>query len=194
MNPIPPNEESGHHHIAGFAKRMQRLLPKSDTAVKDRWDSFESARATFDRIVPYQTNAKEMVQMGYDPFSNPAVTILTYADVIRRLIPPTTIDLMKLNRGIVECVSAQEQCQVYEIDLKRIHRKRSGNFWLDFLNFRRRTEISGWHFNALVLLNENLVVYKLWSGQPVIREVEEAVNPLGPLQGAGEATVRGLIR
>ena len=180
--------------LLGLLSACSGLLPKSDTGVKDRWDSFESARASFDRIVPYQTIAKEMVQIGYDPFSNPAVTILTYADVIRRLIPPSTIDSMKLNRGIVECVSAQEQCQVYEIDLKRIHRKRSGNFWLDFLNFRRRTEISGWRFNALVLLNHDIVVYKLWSGQPVIREVEEAVNPLGPLQGSGEAAVRGLIR
>ena len=100
------------------------------------------------------------------------MTILTYADVIKRLIPPTTIDSMKLNRGIVECVSAQAVCQVYEVDLKRLHRKRSGNFWLDFLNFRRRTEISGWRFNALVLLINDLVVYKLWSGQPVILEVK----------------------
>jgi hypothetical protein len=170
------------------------LLPKSDTSVKDRWDSFESARATFDRIIPYETSTKEMVQLGYDPFSNPAVTILTYSDVIRRLIPPTTIDSMQLNRGIVECVSAQEQCQVYEIDLKRTLRKRTGNFWLDFLNFRRKTEVSGWRFNALVLLNRQIVVYKLWSGQPIIREVEEAVNPLGPLQGSGETAIRGLIR
>lgn len=170
------------------------LLPKSDTTVKDRWDSFDSARATFDRIEPYQTNAKEMLQLGYDPFSNPAVTILTYADVIKRLIPPTTIDSMKLNRGVVECVSAQEACQVYEVDLKQLHRKRSGNFWLDFLNFRRRTEISGWRFNALVLLINDLVLYKLWSGQPVIREEENAVNPLGPLQGSGESVFRGLIK
>jgi hypothetical protein len=104
------------------------LLPKSDSGVKDRWDSFESARATFELIVPYKTSSKEMVQMGYDPFSNSIVTILTYADVIRRLMLPTTIESMKFNRGIVECVSAQEQCQVYEIDLKQLHRRRSGNF------------------------------------------------------------------
>lgn len=170
------------------------LLPKSDTSIKDRWDSFESARQTFDRIVPYQTDAKEIVQLGYDPFSNPAMTILTYGDVIRRLMPPTTIDSMKLNRGIVECVSAQEKCKVYEIDLKQLHRRRSGNFWLDFLNFRRKTEISGWRFTALILLNDDLVIYKLWSGQPIIREVEDAVNPLGPFQGAGEATLRSFVR
>jgi hypothetical protein len=178
----------------GLLGACSTLLPKSDTTIKDRWDSFESARATFDRIVPYETDAKQMVEMGYDPFSNPAMTILTYSDVIRRLIPPTTIDSMRLDRGIVECVSAQERCQVYEIDLRRIHRKRLGNFWLDFLNFRRKTEVSGWRFNALLLLNHDLVVYKMWIGQPVIREFEEAVNPLGPFQGSGEAAIRGLVR
>jgi hypothetical protein len=76
------------------------LLPKSDSAEKGRWPSFESARETFDRIVPYQTDAKQIVQLDYDP-SNPAITILNYGDVIPRLMPPTTIDSMKLNRGIV---------------------------------------------------------------------------------------------
>ena len=94
--------------LLGLLSACGALLPKSNTAVKHRWDSFESARGTFDRIVPYQTTASEMVQMGYDPFSNPAVTILTYADVIRRLIPPSTIDSMKLNRGIGECVSDRD--------------------------------------------------------------------------------------
>ena len=47
------------------------LLPKSDTEVKNRWDSFDSARATFDRIEPYQTSAAELMQLGYDPSQIP---------------------------------------------------------------------------------------------------------------------------
>ena len=66
---------------------------------------------------------------------------------------------------------------VYEIYLKQLHRRRSDSFGLDFLNFRRCNEIFGWRFNALALLKDHIVVYKLWSGQPVIREVEDAVNP-----------------
>ena len=43
---------------------------------------------------------------------------------------------MKTGRAIIECVTAQDQCKVYEkvyeIDLKRLQRERSGNFWFDF--------------------------------------------------------------
>jgi hypothetical protein len=31
------------------------------------------------------------------------------------------------------------------------------------------------------------VVYKQWSGQPMVRQVDRNRNPLGPLQGAGDA-------
>jgi hypothetical protein len=64
-------------------------------------------------------------------------------------------------------------------------RKRIGSFWLDFLNFDRKTDVSGWQFNALVVLSENLVIDKMWSGKPSIHSFENEHNPLGPLQGLG---------
>ena len=61
-------------------------------------------------------------------------------------------------------------------------RKRYGNFFLDFFNFERRTKVTGWEFNAVLIIKDDLVIYKLISGQPAIQEYEEANNPLGPLQ------------
>ena len=58
------------------------------------------------------------------------------------------------------------------------------------LNFRRKTNIVGWRFNGVILIKGNMVVYKLTSGQPVIREFEESNNPLGPFQGTGESMLR----
>ena len=57
----------------------------------------------------------------------------------------------------------------------------------DFLNFRRETDVTGWTFNALVLLVEDRVVYTLYGGQPNVREHEVTRQPLGPLQDWGEA-------
>jgi hypothetical protein len=52
--------------------------------------------------------------------------------------------------------------------------------------------VTGWHFRGMVLIRDQLVVYKLINGQPLIHELETSSNPLGPFQGVGESTLRGL--
>ena len=42
-------------------------------------------------------------------------------------------------------------------------------------------------FGALIVVIDNRVVYKQWSGRPRIEETELRRNPLGPLQGIGES-------
>jgi hypothetical protein len=84
------------------------------------------------------------------------------------------------------------ECRGYEIDLRDIHHDHAGNFWLDFLNFRRIVRTTGWRFTATLVINRDIVVYKLWNGQPSIREVEDSRNPLGPAQGLGLSTVQSL--
>ena len=46
---------------------------------------------------------------------------------------------------------------------------------------------TGWTFRAMILFVGDTVVYALGSGQPNINEVRSSHNPLGPLQGIGEA-------
>ena len=72
-------------------------------------------------------------------------------------------------------------------------RERKGSFWADFLNFQRRTETTGWRFTALVLLVNDLVVYRSWSGQPAIDEKEVTHNPLGPFQDIGPSVVPNAV-
>lgn len=55
------------------------------------------------------------------------------------------------------------------------------------MNFKREVDIVGWRFNGVILTKDNVVVYKLTGGQPVIHETEESRNPLGPFQGIGES-------
>jgi hypothetical protein len=63
-----------------------------------------------------------------------------------------------------------------------IYRNRVCNFFLDFINYKRRTEITGWRFGAVIVVVGDLVVHKVLSGVPAISEVAENKNPLGPLQ------------
>jgi hypothetical protein len=69
----------------------------------------------------------------------------------------------------------------------KMDQTRVGNFFLDFLNFKRHTLTTGWKFSALIVVVDDKVVYKQWTGQPKIESTELRSNPLGPLQGMGEA-------
>lgn len=166
------------------------LLPEGDVIVEGPWHSFEEAQQAFDKIVPYSTTVEDLRGMKLDPGSQPNITILNYSDVLRRFVPNASISVDHLDAGVWECIRAKTACQGYEIVQKSIKRDRTGNFLADFLNFRREVDVTGWSFNGVLLIKDKLVVYKLVSGQPLIREQENVKNPLGPLQDAGGAAVR----
>lgn len=161
------------------------LLPRSEFATQETWTSYEDAKAAIDRIVPLQSRRAELAADGINPRSNAAVIILSYSDVVQRFAVGSAIGQEELDPGIRQCLTAGKACTGYSIVLRRSSRKRIGNFWLDSLNFRRETDITGWSFNALILFVDDLVVYTLHGGQPRVHEKELSRNPLGPLQGWG---------
>lgn len=163
------------------------LLPRSTAVVESPWQSFQEAQQTFDKIVPYQTTVNDLKLFKLDPETNPNITILNYSDVLRRFVPSDSVSALNLDKGVVECIQAKMACKGYEVNQRTLKRNRIGNFWLDFLNFRREVDVVGWHFNGVVLIKDNLVVYKLTGGQPSIHEIEHSRNPLGPFQGIGES-------
>ncbi|MEJ2115725.1 MAG: hypothetical protein P8X88_06695 [Gammaproteobacteria bacterium] len=164
------------------------LLPKDESITVGSWGTFEEAQQTFDKIIPHQTSMDELKELNISPETNANISILNYSDVTSRFIAGLAIEGYVLDSGIRECIMAKTNCKGYEINVKVIQRKRYGNFWADLLNFKRKTDIVGWNFNGIVLINDGLVVYKLSSGQPSIHEKVEKKNPLGPLQSGGIAT------
>lgn len=163
------------------------LLPRAEVVTESPWQSFQDVQQVFDKIVPYQTTVEDLKRLRLDPESNPNITILNYSDVLRRFIPSPSINAHDLDSGVRECIMANTACKGYEIDQRFIKRKRYGNFWADFLNFKRKVDVIGWRFNGVILIKDSLVVYKLTGGQPAIHELEENKNPLGPFQGIGDS-------
>lgn len=166
------------------------FLPTSEAITESPWQSFEDAQRAFDKIILHQTTVADLKQLKLDPAANPNVTILSYSDVLKRFIPSPLTDPSSLDAGVQECLRTTIRCQGYEVDHRVLKRNRYGNFWADLFNFRRKTDIVGWRFNAVLLITGDVVVYKLTGGQPAIHEHEESRNPLGPLQGAGESIIR----
>ncbi|MBY0577636.1 MAG: hypothetical protein K2P57_01170 [Burkholderiales bacterium] len=163
------------------------MLPKAEVTTISPWHSFQEVQQVFDSIVPHKTTADDLRKLGLDPQTNPNITLLNYSDVLRRFIPSPSVDAHDLDAGVQECILAKSACEGYEIRQSTTRRIRYGNFWADFLNFRRKVDIAGWRFNGVILIRDKIVVYKLTGGEPAIHEFEENRNPLGPFQGMGSS-------
>jgi hypothetical protein len=169
------------------------FLPQGSAQIDGPWQSYDEAQQAFDKIVPYQTTLADLKGLKLDPHTNPNITILTYSDVLQRFLPNASVDVDSLDKGVCDCINAKTACKGYEVTQKSIKRNRVGNFFVDFLNFRREVDVTGWSFKGMLLVKDTVVIYKLSGGQPIIHEQEANKNPLGPLQGAGDAAVRSAV-
>lgn len=161
------------------------LLPKSKEITASPWQTYQDAEETFDKIIPGQTTIADLRAMKLDPSTNPNISILNYADVMRKFMLNQSFSINDLDTGVRECVSAKVGCKGLEINQNSVRKQRMGNVVLDVLGFYRETHTAGWKFNGLILLRDGVVVYKLTSGQPAIQTTEENQNPLGPVQAIG---------
>jgi hypothetical protein len=169
------------------------LLPEGHEQKDSPWKSYEAAKGAFDSIVLGETDRETVHRLGFDPSNIANVQILNYSQVVRLVLPASSVLTdSEVPAGLRTCLQAQNRCVGYQLDLERIERQRVGNFFADFLNFRRETEIKGWRFAALVVMVDERVVFKQWSGQPRVRETKVNRNPLGPFQGAGEKAGQSL--
>lgn len=168
------------------------LLPTSKMEMKMPWQNYAEAKSTFDRIIIQKTTIDELTAMAINADVTPNIVSLNHADLLRRLVNVPLLDPGMLDDGLHTCLVKRQKCTGLEIEQTHTERERIGSFWLDVLGFRQETSVTGWRFNAVIVLDENVVIYKVWSGQPNIRKLEEERNPLGPLQGVGPALIRKL--
>lgn len=164
-----------------------------NSVAKSPWPDFAAAKAAFDRIEPGQTTIAELRTLGFDPYTNPNVRILNYLDIQNRFLPNQSVRVEDLPAPVRQSLAAQNRSVAYELDLTVVNSKRYGNLTLDVLGFNRKTHETGWNFKALILLNHDKVLYKLWSGQPNVDRVEQKKKPLGPLQEL-DGTARSVVR
>ena len=160
------------------------MLPSARETVLAPWKDYDAALASFEKIKPFETTRQQLHQLGYDPRQTPNMIILTYLDVIRRFMPNPSIRSENLHPGIRSCIEDKEHCQAYEINIRRIKHQRYGNVLADIFNFQRKSTERGWQFTAIIVLHDDLVIYKLAGGKPLIDENRQKKNPLGPLQSS----------
>jgi len=163
------------------------LLPRGSTETLSGFGSFEEARDAIERVKPYQTTTDQLKDLGFDVRATANVKLIPYPEVVSRLAPNPSVPMDMLDPGIRDCIESRQACRAYEFSFARQVSHREGSFWADFLNFRRRTEITGWRFQGLVVVRNGVVLFRNYGGEPQIKQTERQSNPLGPLQPAGEA-------
>ena len=170
------------------------LLPRASSDAGTGFASFEEARLAAERIVPLKTRIQALGDLGFDIERGQNVTLIPYPEIVVRLTPHPGVPINLLDPGIRQCIDIQRACRGYVLRFEREDRKREGGFWLDFFNVYRTTRLTGWRFEALIVVSDEMVLFRNFSGQPRIERVERQRNPLGPFQPAGEGAGRLFVR
>lgn len=162
------------------------MLPRGSSNTPSRFGSYAEAQAAAERIVPFQTPVKDLAALGFDPKDGRNVTLIPYPDIIARLAPYSAVPLDQLDPGAQACIAFKSACRGYLFRFERQDRERQGNFFSDFFNVTRVTHVSGWWFEALVVVGDGTVLFRNVAGEARIERVDRQRNPLGPFQPAGE--------
>jgi hypothetical protein len=165
----------------------QSLLPSARQTTDGPWDSYEDAVAAIESLVPYRTTMADLRAAGIDPDTTPS-------DLIARFSPGAAVRPEDLDRGLRDCFMAGKRCRGMLVAASKIRQRRIGNFWADAFNFRRQTDITGWRFNATIIVVDDVVVFAVHGGQPTVQDHQVTRNPLGPLQSFGEAVGSQLVK
>ena len=165
-----------------LASGCSGMLPVAKSTDEFRWESFDQIKASFDQITPLETTKADLRKLGFDPHQTANMQILNYLAIIQKFMPNTNITMADLPPGLRGCVEAKDSCVAYELKIQNLKSQRHGNLFLDLLRFKRQAYQTGWRFSAFIVLVDDLVVYKIWDGQPRIEGEIYKKNPLGPLQ------------
>ena len=168
------------------------LFIHSESTTVSRWGSYNDVEIDFGKITPGRTTMEDLRTLGFDPKVSANVKILTYVDIVKTFMPNPAIRLEDLPAAVRACIEAKENSRAYLVELRDIQDKRHGNLFLDVFGFVRRTHQSGWDFKGLILIKDDLVMYKLSSGEPQISREDSKTKPLGPLQEL-DANVMGAL-
>ncbi len=170
-----------------FLNGCAKVLPRSSEVIESPFPSFEATFAAFQTVRNHATSQQQLGEIGFNNHKIPNIEILNYLDLIERFMPRESIRIEDLDQSLQNCIRAQTACIGYLAMPGHINKERVGNVFLDVFDFKRTEVLTGWSAEALFVIHDNTVVYKLWSGKPVISETRQSIKPLGPIQNLGSA-------
>lgn len=177
--------------IAGFSlvgcAGTSGILPEEASLVQSPFDNYGDALLAFENVSVQETTLAQLFNSGYDVTTFPNVRSLSYLDLIARFLPHDSITFADLDPALRACLEARLSCRGYQLTPSHVEQERVGSVMLDVFNFKRTEIKTGWQAEAIFVLHDDVVVYKLWSGTQRVSETHQRTNPLGPFQNLGGA-------
>jgi hypothetical protein len=173
------------------------VLPSTVETTESPFKTYKSAEDAYAQVRPFVTTTRELKARGFDPYTTPNIRVLNYLDLVPRFLPQQSMKSEDLDPAVQACLTARDSCTGWLAEPSISSKDRTGNVALDVLGFERETTSTGWKASMLLLVQNGVVVYKLWSGTPTILEVKTEKKPLGPLQdlsGPAAAAVSGAVK
>ena len=163
----------------------QSLLPNVRQTTNSPWSDFAGAKASSDRVVPGTTTVAQLHALGFDPLTTPNVKRMSYLEVIQAFMPNPSMQKGDLDPGVRACIEEHDRCYAYAVTPGMTNAQRHGNVFADMFGFHQQTTTTGWRFSAMMVIRDDTVAYKVWSGEPNIATEQDNKQPLGPLQNVG---------
>ncbi len=173
------------------------ILPSTTEKTESPFQTYKSAEDAYAQVKPFVTTTRELKDRGFDPYHTPNIRVLNYLDLVPRFMPQQSMKMEDLDPAVQSCLTMRDRCTGWLAEPSISSKDRTGNVALDVLGFERETTETGWKASMLILIQNGVVVYKLWSGTPTILEVKTDSKPLGPLQdlsGPAASAAAGAIK
>lgn len=166
------------------------LLPEENAQMATSFTGYEQVVDAFDQIHPGQATMADLAFLGFDPRQG-NVQVISYLGIEDRFLPHNSFKFDRLDPAVQACILAETQCMGYVFHPEHTATKRIGNAFLDVMGFRRVTRSDHWSAEVILLVNNGVVVHKVFSGSPSTRNLDDKVQPLGPVQDVGTLLLQG---
>ena len=142
------------------------------------WTSIRQIQWGFRAIEPYKTKTDNLAQFGFGE-NSPNVKKIDYLRLQEYLLGSNK-DSGKdiLPQAVQTCLSLKDACKGLVVKVRDTNKQGLESFSSRVLNGQKTTEITGWEFEAVIVLQSDLVVYaKPRNEESNIRTMTEEKDP-----------------
>ena len=162
------------------------LMPSSDdqTVGDVDWKNYAEAEKFYNKIKRGETTVGDLSTLGLNLKVSKNVVILDRTSLLALFMANVPGSFEYIDDSVKQCLKSGESCTPYIFRKDESKEEGTGSLILRMLNFKKESVIRGWSVEMLVLVHNNVVVYKQIKGTPNGTErTKQERHPLGPLDG-----------